>query len=349
MGPELIILSSMLIFSAAGWLVLSRLTDCPKVVGTSETRSLSIIVPARNEERNLPILLSSIGAQSHTPCETIVVNDHSTDRTVAVAQEFGANVCDAAALPPGWQGKTWACWLGAVASRGDLLLFLDADTWFEANGLVRVLAHYRGGAMSICPYHVVKRFGECMSLFFNLNMAAANVPNGLFGQLLLIDRESYFRVDGHQAVKGKVLENVFMAAVFRANGVLTTSMIGRGVLSCRMYPGGLRELVPGWTKGFVTGAAQVPVVPLACLVAWMAGLLSPLSLWWLSHDLWMSLAAYVICAAQVGWYGRVVGSFGWRAAWVYPLPLCAFFAIFFRAWLTPRRLDAWKGRMIRGD
>ncbi len=349
MGPELIILGSMIAFSAAGWLVLSRMTELERSSVPKPIRSLSIIIPARNEERNLPRLLSSIYAQARAPREIIVVNDHSNDRTAAVARDLGAVVIESPELPEGWQGKTWACWHGANASQSELLMFVDADTWLEPDALSRLLDNYRLGAMSICPYHVMPRFSERMSLFFNLNMAAATIPDGLFGQLLLIERENYFRVDGHRLVKGKVLENAYIASLLRKKGIPTTSRIGRGVLSFRMYPGGLRELIPGWTKGFVSGAATTPKVRLACLVGWISGLLSPFAMLLLVHDLWLSLLAYVVCAAQVGWYGRKIGSFGWRTAIIYPIPLFAFFAIFFRALLTPTRITAWKGRMVRGD
>ena len=95
--------------------------------------NLSIIIPARNEEQNLPVLLCSINAQTVKPPEVIVVDDGSTDRTAEVAREFGAAVIASKPLPDGWRGKTWACQQGAQAATGDLLLFLDADTWFAAD------------------------------------------------------------------------------------------------------------------------------------------------------------------------------------------------------------------------
>ena len=121
-------------------------------------------------------------------------------------------------LPDGWRGKTWACHQGAQAATGELLLFVDADTWFEPDGLARILSGYTGGAFSVGPYHAVRKPYEDLSLFFNFNMTVGTVPHGLFGQMLLVDRESYRRVGGHEAVQGRILENFWLAGQFRAAG-----------------------------------------------------------------------------------------------------------------------------------
>ena len=237
-----------------------------------------MIIPARNEEHNLPILLRSLADQTSKPAEIIVVDDGSTDRTAVLARELGARAISSRPLPEGWHGKTWACQQGADAATGELLLFVDADTWFEPDGLGRILAHYPGGAYSVGPYHAVQRPYEDLSLFFNFNMTVGVVPRGLFGQMLLVDRESYWRVGGHAAVRGRILENCQLAAQFKAAGISTRSAIGRGVYSFRMYPNGLRELIEGWTKGFASGAGQTPRGALALTVAWMIGLmLAPMS------------------------------------------------------------------------
>ena len=173
--------------------------------------TLTIIIPARNEEHNLPVLLRSLNAQETRPAEVIVVDDGSTDRTATIARELGARViASQQPLPEGWRGKTWACHQGAQAARGERLLFLDADTWFEPGGLDKILAAHVSGAFSVGPYHVVHRPYEQLSLFFNINMTAGTVPGGLFGQMLLVDRDSYRTVGGHETVKGRILENFWL-------------------------------------------------------------------------------------------------------------------------------------------
>jgi 4,4'-diaponeurosporenoate glycosyltransferase len=334
---------------AAGFFLLGRLRrpDLSSTAGPLPT--VSVIIPARNEEQNLPTLLRSLLAQPAKPCEIIVVDDGSTDRTVELARQLGATVISSQTLPEGWRGKTWACHQGAESAHGELLLFVDADTWFEPDGLARILALYRGGAFSAAPYHAVRKTYEDLSLFFNFAMKVGTVPNGLFGQMLLVDRESYRRVGGHQAVRGRILENFWLAKEFRAAGIPVHSVSGRGVFSLRMYPDGLRTLIEGWTKGFASGAGQTPGGTLLLIVLWMTGLmLAPLGL--LATGGWLCWGAlYLGCAAQVAWFSRLVGAFRWFTPLVYPVPLTFFFVVFLWSVLRSGKTVTWKGREIRAD
>ena len=334
---------------SAGFFAVPRLRPCRATGARGPAPRLSVVIPARDEEHNLPALLRSLTAQSTQPIEILVVDDGSTDRTAAVARQFGATVLASKPLPEGWRGKPWACHQGARAATGDLLLFLDADTWFEPDGLARILGSYTSGAFSLGPYHAVRKPYEDLSLFFNFNMTVGTVPDGLFGQMLLVDRESYWRVEGHAAVRGWILENSRLAARFRAAGIPVRSASGRGFLSFRMYPHGLGELVEGWTKAFAAGAGQTPRGTLLLIVLWMNGLmLAPLG-WLVTGDGLRWGAVYLLCAAQVAWLSRRVGTFRWYSALLYPVPLLFFFTVF--AWSAARsgRQISWKGRQIRAD
>lgn len=336
-----------------GFLLLGRLRACSRSSPTvAAPPALSIIIPARNEAHNLPALLHSLTSQPVTPHEIIVIDDGSTDRTADVAAQLGAKVISSQTLPDGWRGKTWACHQGGEAAAGVRLLFVDADTWFEPEGLSRILSAYEqsgGGAFSVGPHHSVRKAYEQLSLFFNLSMTVGTVPEGLFGQMLLVDRESYRRVGGHEAVKGRILENLWLAGQFRAAGIPVRSVTGRSAFSFRMYPNGLRELIEGWTKGFASGAGQTSRGTLCLVVLWMAGLMQPAILWLVTGDgLWCG-ALYLLCAAQVAWLSRLVGTFHWYTAVLYPVPLTFFFAVF--AWSAARsgKTVSWKGREIRAD
>jgi 4,4'-diaponeurosporenoate glycosyltransferase len=345
----LILLLVALALWSAGFLLLGRLRPCARAGATGSPLSVSVILPARNEEHNLPTLLRSLASQAVKPREILVVDDGSTDRTAEVARQLRATVIASKPLPDGWRGKTWACHQGSQAATGELLLFVDADTWFEAGGLAQTLSGYTGGAFSVGPYHAVRKPYEQLSLFFNFNMAAGTVPRGLFGQMLLVDRESYRHVGGHQAVQGRILENFWLAGQFSAAGIPVRSVMGRGVFSFRMYPNGLRELIGGWTKGFASGAGQTPRGTMFLIVMWMIGLmLAPLG--WLVTGDWLRWgAAYLLCAAQVGWFSRKVGGFRWYSALLYPLPLIFFFVVFAWSVLRSGKRVSWKGREIRAD
>ena len=352
MGPMLILLLVALALWSAGFVLLGRLRPCARAGASAPSPSVGVVIPARNEEHNLPTLLRSLASQSVKPREILVVDDGSTDRTADLARQLGATLIPSQPLPDGWRGKTWACHQGAQAATSELLLFVDADTWFEADGLARILSAYLqggGGAFSVGPHHAVRKPYEQLSLFFNCNMAAGTVPRGLFGQMLLVDRESYRRVGGHQAVQGRILENFRLAAQFRAAGVPVRSVMGRGVFSFRMYPGGLRELIEGWTKGFASGAGQTPRGTMILIVLWMIGLMLPPVCGLVTGDWLRWGAVYLLCAAQVAWFGRQVGAFRWSSALLYPLPLIFFFAVFAWAVAHSGKRVSWKGREIHAD
>ena len=107
-----------------------------------ETRSkdvhfptISVIIPARNEEKNLSLLLKDMNTQSASPFEIICVDDESSDSTAQIAESYGVKVLSLRDKPQGWTGKSWACQNGANAAKGELLLFLDADVRLEQNGI----------------------------------------------------------------------------------------------------------------------------------------------------------------------------------------------------------------------
>ena len=118
MNMETGILAATLLLWALGFLLLPRLRRPVATDAPATTQPVSVIVPARNEERNLPTLLRSLAEQSVKPREVVVVDDGSTDRTAEIARQCGATVIASQPLPEGWRGKTWACHQGAPSVRG---------------------------------------------------------------------------------------------------------------------------------------------------------------------------------------------------------------------------------------
>jgi 4,4'-diaponeurosporenoate glycosyltransferase len=180
-------------------------------------------------------------------------------------------------------------------------------------------------------------------------------PRGGFGPCAAIRRDDYFATGGHSAVKAAVLENLEMAKVFRRAGLPVSCYGGRGAISFRMYPGGIGQLVEGWSKGFASGAAGIALLPLILTVAWVWGCFStfasviralvpgsrlPFLPW---------LALYVLYAAEIYWMLWRVGKFRWWTAALYPLPLCFFAAIMAWSLVLTRlvRRVTWRGRRVR--
>lgn len=343
---------------AAGFLLIGGIRTCPPALPVAAPH-LSIIVPARNEEQNLPRLLSSIASSALRPSEVLVVDDGSCDKTAAVAAEFGATVLSSAALPAGWNGKTWACYQGALQSTGELLLFLDADTWFMPGGLDRLVTFWKRRqdpklVLSLLPWHVMTAGYEQLSLFFNLLMSSAGFAMAaqprLFGQSLLVTREMYAAAGGHAAVRGLVLENLALAECFRRAGARLICLAGAETLHMRMFPEGLGQMGESWAKGFAQGAAHSDARVVVCSIVWISALTSTVSLLLvpLDHGRVGFLLVYLLLAAQLAWLSRRIGNFGLLTCLLYPAPLGYFCAVF--AVSVARRAmghsSLWRGRRV---
>ncbi len=324
---------------------------------------VSIVVPARNEELNLRVLLTSIQNQNCKPFEIIVMNDHSEDRTSSVALELDAKVFNVPALPEGWNGKPFACFQGAKHATGDYLLFVDADVFFEANGLEKIMTLPRkyDGVWSICPFHRIEKFYEEFSSVFNLMMV---VGTGAFsfwnknkarltGQAFLISKKNYDLVGGHEVVKNRVLENFFLTDFFHRLGISTFNMGGRGAISMRMFPDGLSSLVSSWKKGFVTGATKTPAVLMLLIVAWISAGFSTFI--FLTRALVDQSTAnvsfgilYLMFVLQIRWMYRNIGTFSWISAFFYPVFFVFFMGLFFYSMIVKMlgQKTAWKGRHV---
>jgi glycosyltransferase involved in cell wall biosynthesis len=231
--------------------------------------SVSVIVPARNEEACLGACLQSLVAQNSNPrndlaLEIIVVDDHSTDRTREIASSFPSplvRLIEAGPLPAGWTGKNNAVTAGSRAAHGSWLLFTDADTIHLPGSLARSLAEaqrHSAALLSYSPEQVVKSFWEkaVMPVIF-AELAASFRPSQVSdpnspaaaanGQYILITREAYDAVGGHAAIAGNLLEDVALARAVKRSGRKIFFRYGGDAVRTRMYRS-FSQLREGWTK-----------------------------------------------------------------------------------------------------
>lgn len=348
------------------WLLWAVPRCRPVPAGAAGAGAVAVVVPARDEEATLPLLLASLAGQQPRPDEVVVVDDGSADATAAVAAGAGATVVGAGPLPQGWTGKARACWTGAGATTAPTLVFLDADTELEPGGLARVVGEHaeRGGLVSVQPFHVMRRPYERLSAFFNV-VAMMGVdafsplrrrlaPSGAFGPCLVTSRDDYEAVGGHRAVRAEVVEDVALAARYRAAGRPVTCLGGRGTVRFRMYPGGPGQLVEGWSKNFAAGAGAARPLTLALVTVWLSGCIS--SAWYLaaafagagSPSLPAAAALYAAYALQLAWLLARAGRFGLATAAAYPVPLAFFLAVFARSLVLTnvRGRVMWRGRAV---
>jgi glycosyltransferase involved in cell wall biosynthesis len=237
---------------------------------------LSVIIPARNEERSLPTCLASLLIQSEPGFalgqhwEIIIVNDDSNDKTREIAAKASADHDGVILLdaPPldlsnrrGFTGKSNACWTGAQAARGRHLLFTDADTIHETNDISRSLREadrHKAVLLSYSPRQIVTGFWQhaVMPLIFSelasvypskqvndpvSSLAAAN------GQFILVERYAYFSIGGHRSIGKDILEDVALAHNIKRGPRIIRFRYAPEALSTRMYQT-TSEMIEGWTK-----------------------------------------------------------------------------------------------------
>ena len=341
---------------------------------------LSVIVPARNEELNLPACLESLVAQNESlfalgrDWELLVLDDDSADRTRSIADEFGRKSEGIRVLtaPPlalrghqrAFTGKTNACWAGAQASRGRWLLFTDADTLHEPGDLRRALheaAKNKVVLLSYSPRQILHGFAQqtLMPLVFSelasvYPPAKVNAPADRVaaanGQFLLVKREDYFAVGGHRAIGRSVLEDVELASLIKRSRRTIRLRYAPDALSTRMYRG-FGDMVEGWTKNLALlfpHALQLALWRLLDILL----LLLPALLW--LFPLWEPWKRVAIVAlwlrTLVRFYQRVARAhFPLINTAIAPLGLPLFIYLLIASWIRHRVLHAvnWKGGEYR--
>ncbi|MFL5733557.1 MAG: glycosyltransferase [Chloroflexia bacterium] len=278
--------------SAAGTSVALRASDTLDEVaavdglreaapGGGEWPFVSIVVPARNEERNLPRLLPSLLGQRYPRYEVIVVDDQSEDATPAILAEWAGRdpklrVIRGGELPEGWKGKPFAMHQGALAATGEWLLFTDADTDHAplalSSTIAYAIAHHIDmltilpqmelgtpserlvmpiAVMGITALHPASRVNDPGS-----KVAIAN------GQYILVRREVYEAVGGAGRVKDKIAEDLEFAKAVKSDGYRLRVADGRPLLRVRMYTN-FGELWEGWGKNVVLSSKDNPAVGFA--------------------------------------------------------------------------------------
>jgi glycosyltransferase involved in cell wall biosynthesis len=328
---------------------------------------LTVIIPARDEQQNLPDCLHSLLAQDEeifrlgTDWELIVVDDHSSDETRAVVKQFpGVTLLSAPELPKGWTGKANACWTGTQQAKGNSLLFTDADTIHEPGDLRRALheaERHHADLLSYSPRQIVSGvlMRAVMPLIF-ADLARAYPPEKVNnpdsriaaanGQFLLISREAYFAIGGHKAVADKVLEDVELATLAKKRHRSLRFRYAPDALSTRMYRT-IAQMVEGWTKNL----ALLFPRPLG-LVAWkvldlilLIGL--PVAAWYVPLLL-QKIAILLLWGRQIWRYFRQVARSNFSAGdcllSVLGLPL--YIWLLWNSWLRRHvfRAVSWKGR-----
>ncbi|MBD3921328.1 glycosyltransferase [Paenibacillus sp. PR3] len=358
---ETVIFVLMLCACAAGFVLFRRNTVPVCRLGPIEPSKLSIIIPARNEERNLKHLLHSLELQTYTPIEIIVVDDCSEDRTREIAEKFGVRVITNTEPPEGWTGKNWAVWNGYQEATGDLIAFLDADVRLYPHALKSLLAarEQTGGVISVVPYHEAVRFYERLAFIPNLlglyaftsPFERSNPNKGLYGSCIVTTRVDYELARGHESIKGELLDDLNLGAQFMRAGIPVTNYIGYGMVSFRMYPGGIRSEIEGFSKGAVLSTSKLSGWTTSLVAVWLVGLLAAEAAPFVLGMSWaLPIAAgYLAYTIQLYSFLHYTGRFGYWLPFVHVLSSVFFLYIMLYSvyQIVFHGQVAWKGRQVK--
>jgi chlorobactene glucosyltransferase len=234
------------------------LTDGPMV---------SVIIPARNEARDIGRAVASHLAQTYRNIEVILVDDQSTDDTAGVAWaaadgDARLRLVHGTPLPEGWVGKSWACHQGSDVARGEWLLFTDADVVHAPDALARCMAmamRLDRGGLTVAPRVDTGTVAERVVMPAAIQLIQTMVAPGplarlswtpitmAVGAFLLMRRDVYDGVDGHAGIGHHMVDDLQLAAAIKRSGHLLVPADGTRLLHLRMYRG-TREMWRGWRK-----------------------------------------------------------------------------------------------------
>ena len=358
----------------------SRSLDDEAAEAPADAPLVSVVIPARNEARNIERCAQSVLATGYPSVQVVIVDDRSEDGTGDIARALArtdSRVCvvDAPPLPDGWFGKQWACTVGVAVARADLLCFADADTTHAPDLLPRsinAMRARRADLLSVIGRQELGSFWErvVQPQVFSMLLARYGSTESVNrsrrvsdkianGQCVFVRREAYEEVGGHGAVRDKVAEDLVLAQRFFAAGKRVELVLGLAQLSTRMYRS-LHELVEGWMKNVYAGALDaIPegrgprlVLPVLLLLPPVMMLAPPLVLIAAvfgfatsGSTLWAALST----AAMLAWWAAIYRGFlklSPAYAPTFPLGAAVLLYIMVRA-ITRGRRVRWKGREYR--
>ncbi|MBD3226294.1 MAG: glycosyltransferase [Caldithrix sp.] len=259
-----LIITSLLLNSLINGLLGPYLKNAPSA---RETASVSLLIPARNEEDNIATCLKSLQAQEYENLQILVLDDQSEDRTAEIVRRFARTdhrirLLQGQPLPDGWLGKNWACHQLSEQANGDIFIFTDADTQHHPQAVLHTvgwLQHLHLDMLSAFPQQLTKTLMEKLivpgidlilyaflmlwSTYYlkSARFAAAN------GQWIAYTRKAYHAFGGHRRVKSEIVEDVAQSRLAKQDGFKMITLAGTGSVFCRMYHSS-REVWQGFSK-----------------------------------------------------------------------------------------------------
>lgn len=266
---------------------------------------ISVIIPAYNEADNIAACITAVLESSDWSADWLevwVVDDQSTDNTLAIAQNLQATLADprlqiisGKPRPVGetWVGKNWACVQAVQQASGEFLLFLDADVRLKPGAISAALEFVQRSQIDLLtcwPTLICGCLAEWLAqpliagiLAAGLDFAEINNPQSetvfAVGPFMLFRRTAYEQIGGHQTVGSQVVEDVELARLIKQHSLKLHCGLGHDLGTLRMYPTGA-ALWEGWTKNWYLGSQRKLGLTLQtallifwiCTVPWLAAM-----------------------------------------------------------------------------
>ncbi|MBP1728401.1 MAG: glycosyl transferase family 2 [Deltaproteobacteria bacterium] len=292
---------TMLFWLALSTLILTTLAALDLCIGNRSVRALrdvspvpvpasprvSIIVAARNEQRNIRAALQSLLDLAYTDYELIVVNDRSEDTTGSILDDMARihtrlQIIHVADLPAGWLGKNHALWIGSQQATGELLLFTDADIIMEPTVVSRAvtfldrngLAHLAATPSMRMPNALLGMFGAAFLVIFSLFARPwkARDPTSRchigIGAFNLVRSAAYRQVGGHETIRLRPDDDLKLGKIIKQSGFSQEAVYAPEFLAVEWYAS-LREVITGLEKNAFSGADYNVLLVLAGVLCQM--------------------------------------------------------------------------------
>jgi Glycosyl transferase family 2 len=240
--------------------------------GNSACPSVSLLFAARDEEEKLPAALASLAAMNYPHLEIIAADDRSSDSTGRILDQFAAahpyaRVVHVTELPAGWLGKPHALQKAYEQSRGDWLLFTDADVCFRQDVLRRAISLARERELDhltlLCDVEMHGFWEKAIITFFGLGFHLATNPNGVanprsrsyvgIGAFQLLKRSTYEACGTHRRLAMEIVDDMKLGKMIKQAGFRSCAGVAQSEVSVRWHSG-LGNLIRGVTKNFFAGA-----------------------------------------------------------------------------------------------
>jgi Glycosyl transferase family 2 len=303
---------------------LPWLSDVPPL-SSANAPMISVIFAARDEEEKLPAALATLLAQDYPRFEIIAVNDRSQDRTSAILHESARThpnlfVTDVDNLPAGWLGKPHALVEGFSRSRGEWIVFTDADVHFAPDVLSRAVAlatKRQWDHLSLFASVEMRGFWEITAIsYFGLGFIFGNEPwlasnprSGRYvgvGAFQLVSRAAYEKSGGYSRLRMEVIEDMKLGKLIKLAGCRSGVAVAQDMVRVRWHSG-VRNVIRGVTKNLF--AACHYSLPFAVVAMMLPLIMSVLPFFGLAFATgWARVFAGIAVGVAVLIHASMIGS-----------------------------------------